>query len=82
MIPAATTKLKAGDRVRVHGFIMLKGLDAGNYRVAYQYNHVTYGPVYSFARPRGRRILCSFPACKIDPWLNKGVSEFNYIEVL
>ena len=79
-----TTKLEQGAAFRVHGFIMLKGLDDGReYRVAYKYRHAQAGEVYAIARRRGRRVVVAHAAYDIDRYIGKGsVSEFNYIEVL
>lgn len=73
-------ELKVGDTIKVFGWVMLRGLDEGTYRVS----HITmlYGnPTYSFIRSGSRRIACRHYAADVDAWLRPaGHADNNRIE--
>lgn len=71
------TRLNPGDCIRVHGWVMLAGLDAGDYRVASVSDY--HGkPAYSFTKPRGHKTVVRHYAANVDP----GPPTSNRIEVL
>lgn len=75
------TRLRAGSLIRVHGFVMLKGLEDGvTYRV---WTVGVYGgsPVYAFRRLRGKRTIATHFARSVDGWIRE-TADLNYIEVL
>ena len=45
--------MKKGTHIRVHGFVMLKGLDAGDYVVC-EVDDISY----SFRKPKGKKVVC------------------------
>jgi len=63
-------KLKTNDIIRVHGFVMLEGLeDDHRYRVKAITPH--YGnATYSFARPKGRKTVVRHLASSVDLWVS------------
>lgn len=64
-------KLKGGMIIRVVARV-LHGLKPGEYRVAYAHHSVA-GPVYAFAKPRGRKIICSYLADTFDVFVGDGI---------
>jgi hypothetical protein len=81
-MPATETKLKAGDRIRVHGWVMLKDIHDGEYVVksADQF----YGnPTYSFVKLKGKRVVAVHFAASVDPWIKPGNHpDLNRIEIV
>jgi len=76
---ATRKELQGGMIIRVKGDIGLRGLKPGVYRVAYRHWSVS-GDVYAFAKPRGRKILCSHLADNVDKWID--YTTLTGIEVL
>jgi hypothetical protein len=74
-------RLKMGDHIRVHGWVMLAGLDAGDYRVT-RVSDYHGRPAYSFAKPRGKKTVARHYAASVDCWINPGHLHQNRIEVL
>ena len=61
-------KLKEGDIIVVHGWVMLNKLDEGSYRVAKISNQ--HGQqIYDFSRPNGKKIIIRHYADNVDPWV-------------
>lgn len=63
-------KLKTNDIIRVHGFVMLQGLEDGR---RYRVKAITpyYGiATYSFARPKGRKTIVRHLASSVDVWIS------------
>jgi hypothetical protein len=76
------TRLKAGDRIRVHGWVMLRGLKDGEYLVKSVGNRYGY-PTYSFVKPRGKHVVAVHFAATVDAWVRPaGHADLNRIEVL
>ena len=73
-------KLKIGDVILVHGFVMLKGLEDGQkYRVQSTPNH--YGnPTYQFTKPKGKKFICRHDASNVDMMMDE--RNLNRIEVI
>ena len=72
---ADCTRLQAGDVVRVFGWCMLNKLEPGLYRVS----KVKDG-VYSFAKPKGSKVLIRHYAKNVDGWLRPAdCSDLNKI---
>lgn len=65
-------KLKRGDRIKVHGFVMLEGLDEGNI-----YSVVATEPYYIFQQ-RKKRI--GHKVALVDMSIDD--RDFNRIEIL
>ena len=59
------TKLQDGDLIEVQGFVMLKGLDEGRYRVR-MISGPSGVPVYDFRRPGGKKVLARHYASSVD----------------
>jgi len=62
-------KLKTNDIIRVHGYVMLEGLEDG---CRYRVKSITpyYGnPAYSFARPKGSKTVVRHLASSVDLWI-------------
>jgi hypothetical protein len=75
-------KLSVGTTLRVHGWIMLKNLDEGDYvitSVGYFYNN----PCYTFRKARGRKRVCCHFANDVDRCVRPaGDIDLNRIEIL
>jgi hypothetical protein len=70
-VPRKGMKLKTNDIIRVHGFVMLEGLDDG---CCYRVKAITpyYGnPTYSFAKPKGRKTIVRHFASSVDLWVSE-----------
>jgi hypothetical protein len=71
-------KLKVGDKILIHGFVMLKGLEDGQkYRVQSTppyYNN----PTYQFTK--GKKVVCRHDAYSIDAWIT--ADNLNRIEII
>ena len=65
--------LKVGDKIRVHGWLMLKGLSAGDWKVS----RIT-DDGYFFTKLRGKKEI-GFYFNQIDSWL-ESKSDINFIE--
>lgn len=61
-------KLNQGDIIEVFGWVMLKGIATGKYKIL-KVRQVNGQDVYDFARPHGRKPLISHYAKDVDPWL-------------
>lgn len=75
-------KLKVGDVVEVSGWVMLKNIDPGRYRVKKITAH--YGhDVYDFAKPKGSKTVARHLAENVDPWIrDPGDPDNNKIVVV
>lgn len=73
-------KLDEGDVIRVTGFVMLKDLDPGKYRVSRVYEF--FGrTAYAFTKPLGKEVLARHYASSVDAWIRpKGHPDLNKIE--
>lgn len=73
-------KLKVGDVILVHGFVMLKGLEDGQkYRV--QSTPDYFGqPTYRFTKPKGKKFICRHYTSNVDMMMDE--RNLNRIEVL
>lgn len=73
-------KLKTGDIIRVHGFVMLAKLEDGqNYRV--QSTPTFYGePTYQFTKARGKKFIARHLASSVDMCISD--KDLNRIEVI
>ena len=63
-------KLKISDIIRVHGFVMLAGLEDG---CRYRVKSITpyYGmPTYTFSRPKGRKAVVRHTVSSVDLWIS------------
>jgi hypothetical protein len=70
--------LPNGTILRVHGFVMLKGLDNGMYKIISQDSFS-----YTFARARGKKAICRHKISSIDGTLKCFLNgDLNGIEVL
>jgi hypothetical protein len=70
--------MKSGQVIRVHGFVMLKGLEQGLYKVLSQ-DAISY----TFAKNRGTKAICRHYKTSVDAKLvcfNRG--DLNGIEIL
>lgn len=71
------TKLQIGDKIKVIGWCMLNKLDEGEYRIS-NVELVSGQPVYSFTRPKGKKVIIRHYARNVDPWL-KDTEDLNKI---
>lgn len=62
------TKLKEGDVINVHGFVMLQKLEQGQYRIA-RISERFKQKVYEFAKPKGKKIIVRHYANSVDGWI-------------
>lgn len=77
-----SNKLRLGDVVRVDGWVMLKGLEAGSYRVC-AVGAIAGRVAYSFSRAKGRLVKAKHYADAVDAWVRPGDSEdLNKIVVI
>lgn len=76
------TKLKTGDLIQVHGWIMLKGVEARKYEIVLtEYNDRASYKFYSPRRTKGpRRALAHFYCSDVDLWVKD--TDLNRIEIL
>lgn len=78
-------KLKVGDKIRVVGFVMLKGLDDGKtYRVS-KVSQYGGSDTYTLYNVRSRKPLSNSVrhfAHDVDAWVESNISEWNRIEKL
>jgi hypothetical protein len=74
-------KLGIGSIIMVHGWVMLKGLEAGQkYRVQSTPQH--YGSdTYQFTKAKGKKVVARHYANSVDLWVNNP-QNFNHIEVM
>jgi hypothetical protein len=72
-------KLKAGDTIMVHGWVMLKGLKEGKWKVK---EVKLYGstPAYYLTRPKGKKVI-AFYYHQIDGAI-RDTEDNNRIEIL
>ena len=61
-------RLNQGDKIEIHGDVLLKGMDLGVYWVDF-ITHVSGVPVYGFRKFRGRSIWSQQLANSIDHWI-------------
>ena len=75
-------KLEEGYKIKVSGFIMLKDLDPGKYRVHRVYEF--FGrTAYSFTKPSGKQVVARHYASSVDAWIRpKGHPDLNKIEII
>jgi hypothetical protein len=75
-------KLKAGDKIRVHGWVMLHGLNSGDYRVL-TVGHFYQDTTYSFVKLHGTHVKSVHFTSAVDVWIRPAESlDENRIEVL
>lgn len=75
-------KLKKGDIVEVHGWVMLEKLEAGKYRVKATgtQSGIDY---YDFAKPRGSKTIVRHAITNVDPWVRDASNpDLNKIVLL
>ena len=75
-------KLKQGDLIQVHGFVMLAKLPEGQYRVK---DTKPYGSLeaYTFCRPNGNKTIVRHAADSVDAWIREpNHPDLNRIEIL
>jgi hypothetical protein len=53
--------MKSGQTIRVHGWIMLKGLDEGIYKIISQDDYS-----YTFAKHKGNKAICRHYKSSVD----------------
>lgn len=71
-------QLATGDLIEVHGWVMLRKVEPGRYRVTVGDYHGT--PIYSFTKPRGRKVIISHYCDDVDCWLrDKPTTDHNKI---
>ena len=63
-------KLKVGDVVEVFGYVMLKKIESGRYRVS-KIETVNNQSVYSFTKPRGKKVLVRHYSDFFDTWVKE-----------
>lgn len=68
-------KLKLNDKVKVHGFVMLKGM-TGELKVS-KIDEISYW----FTKPKGTKVVCRHIISNIDRSINNS-DDNNRIEVL
>jgi myosin heavy subunit len=74
-------KLKVGDIIEVHGFVMLKGLDGGNkYKVA-KISEKNRRHVYWFSKARGKKIVIGHYTSDVDMLVHDN-SDYNFIRIM
>ena len=79
MIEPYKPKLQVGSVIRVVGWVMLEGLEEGEYKVAGVENH--YGSAcYRFTRKRGKRVVAVHFASTVDGWIRP--ENGNRIEIV
>ena len=71
------TGLKQGQIIQVKGWIMLKGLDEGIYKVL---NQDQYS--YTFAKHKGKKAICRHYKKDVDGRINLNDQESNCIIIL
>jgi hypothetical protein len=74
--------LAVGDKIRVHGFVMLQWIDPGDYRVVNIGNH--YGsPTVTVVRKRGS-VRRTHYLGGVEAWMRPGnqTNDLNWIEKL
>ena len=70
--------MKTGTIIKVHGWIMLKGLENGIYKITSQDDFS-----YTFSKPKGKKAICRHYKSSIDGKLtcfNRG--DLNGIEII
>ena len=76
------TKLRAGDLIRVDGYVMLAKLEAGTYRVS-RVGEVYKSPTYFFTLPKGKKVIVGHFADAVDAWIRQeGDPDLNKIVVV
>lgn len=77
------SKLKLGDVILIHGWVMLAGLEDGcAYRVI-KTEPYRGEPTYTFKRVGGRKLVRHY-ACGsrgVDLWIDEGSPDTNWIEI-
>lgn len=75
-------RLEVGSKIRVHGFVMLRGLAEGDYVVKVISTN-EHGAAYSFRKARGKRVVAKHYAYSVDSWIRpSNHPDNNRIEVL
>lgn len=68
-------KLKVGDIIQVHGYVMLAKLEGENrYRVA-KISEYGGAPTYAFSLPRGNKIIVRHYASSVDARISNREDE-------
>jgi hypothetical protein len=68
MIKPYEPKLAPGQVIRVDGWVMLKGVEAGLYRIK-SVSDIHGNRVYDITRKRGDRIIARHYVTSVDPWV-------------
>lgn len=68
-------KLKTGDIIEVHGYVMLNKMPEGKYKVAKINNNVYY-----FSKAKGKKIIIGHFTHNVDLWISD--SDLNKITVV
>lgn len=68
-------KLKLNDKIKVHGFVMMKGIE-GELKV-YKIDEVSYW----FTKPKGTKVVCRHYISSVDLWVNNSENN-NRIELI
>ena len=71
-------KLKEGDTIMVHGWVMLKKLESGKWKVKKVEMRGT-DAIYYFVRPRGKKVI-AFYSRQIDGCIRDN-GDLNRIEI-
>lgn len=73
-------KLNIGSLILVHGWVMLKGLEANQkYRVQ-SIPDYKGSATYEFTKPKGSKVVCRHYVYDVDPWI-RITQDLNYIEM-
>jgi len=62
-------KLKVGDIITVHGWVMLNKLDSGKYKVK-SISKSNGIDVYDFTKPKGNKIIIRHFVDNVDLWVS------------
>jgi len=73
-------KLKPGDTIQVHGWVMLNKMDEGKYRIVKISHHYDI-PTYVYAKLKGKKTWSHYVS-NVDPWIQDNNSNLNRIEIL
>lgn len=74
-------KLKIGDKILVHGWVMLHRLEDGQTYKVHSTPNLNGNPTYQFTKPKGKKIVTRHFANHVDLWIGNS-SNLNRIEVL
>lgn len=70
-------KLKIGDVILVHGWVMLKKLEDGQlYRVQSTPDHFGFA-TYQFTKPKGKKVVIRHYAHDVDAWITNNSNRIT-----